>query len=144
MTNSAGAARGGQTEPSAWSARRLVGTDVTSRGIALGRPVDLLLDAGLLQALGLEVLCLDGLHRFLPWLACRPSARSIEVGDPLSLLENGVADYYRRGGLSLRELQRSGAPITGAPIDDVELDEDGRALLVRLRVKIGADTGVAS
>ncbi len=41
-------------------------------------------------------------------------------------------------------LQRSGAPITALPIDDVELDEDGRALLVRLRVKIGADAGVAS
>jgi hypothetical protein len=119
----------------AWSARRLVGTDVTSRGITLGRPVDLLLDARLSQALGLEVLCLDGLHRFLPWRACRPSARSIEVRNPLSLLETGEADFYRREGLSLRDLQRRGVA------DDVDLDAEGRAVLVWLRADAAAGAG---
>ena len=110
------------------SARRLVQTRVTSGGIALGRPVDLLIDPGMEQALGLEVLCRDGLHRFLPWLACRPSAEGIEVGNALSLLEAGEADFYRRKGVSLRRLRTP----SGARVEDVDLDDSGRTVAVHL------------
>ena len=112
-----------------WSGRRLVRTDVTSRRITLGRPVDLLFDARLKQALGLEVLCLDGQCRFLPWLACRPSSDTIEVRNPLSLLEAGEADYYRAKSVSLRRLRTP----SGARVEDVDLDETGCAVAVHLR-----------
>ncbi len=112
-----------------WSARRLVQTTVTTRGIALGRPVDLLLDARLERVLGLDVLCLDGLSRFLPWLACRPSQHAIEVRNPLSLLELGEAEYYRHAGVSLRMFR---AP-AGWRIADVDLDANGQAILVHLK-----------
>lgn len=112
-----------------WSARRLVQAVVTSRGIALGRPVDVLFDAQLEYALGLDVFCVDRLYRFLPWLACRPSPQSIEVRNPLSLLGNGEADFYRRTGISLRDLRTP----NGARVEDVDLDEDGRAVVVHLK-----------
>ena len=122
-----------------WSGRRLVRTDVTSRRITLGRPVDLLFDARLEQALGLEVLCLDGQCRFLPWLACRPSSETIEVSDPLSLLEAGEADYYRAKSVSLRRLRTP----SGARVEDVDLDESGCAVAVHLR-PVEASATVAS
>lgn len=112
-----------------WSAWRLVQTTVTTRGIALGRPVDLVLDARLERALGLDVRCLDGLVRFLPWLACRPSAHAIEVRNPLSLLETGEAEFYRHAGVSLRSFRTP----AGLRIADVDLDTAGQAVLVHLR-----------
>lgn len=118
-----------QAVAASWSARRLVQTTVTTRGIVLGRPVDLVLDARLERALGFDVLCLDGLARFLPWLACRPSAHAMEVRNPLSLLETGEAEFYRHAGVSLRTFR---TPV-GLRIADVDFDADGRAVLIRLR-----------
>jgi hypothetical protein len=118
-----------QAVVASWSARRLLQTTVTTRGIALGRPVDLVLDARLERALGLDVLCLDGLTRFLPWLACRPLSQAIEVRNPLSLLETGEAEFYRLAGVSLRTFRTP----SGLRVEDVDLDADGRAVLVHLR-----------
>ena len=39
---------------------------VRLHGIELGRPVDLLLDRESLRVVGLDVLCGDEVHRFLP------------------------------------------------------------------------------
>ena len=44
----------------------LLARPVRLHGIDLGRPVDLLLDREALRAVGLDVLCGDGVHRFLP------------------------------------------------------------------------------
>jgi hypothetical protein len=118
-----------QAVVASWSARRLVQTTVTTHGIALGRPVDLVLDTRLERALGLDVRCLDGLVRFLPWLACRPSANEIEVRSPLSLLGTGEAEFYRHAGVSLRSFRTP----RGLRVEDVELDTSGQAVLIRLR-----------
>ncbi len=44
----------------------LLAMPVRLHGIQLGRPVDLLLDRDARRVVGLDVLCGDGVHRFLP------------------------------------------------------------------------------
>ena len=44
----------------------LLALPVRLHGIQLGRPVDLLLDRDTLRTVGLDVLCGDEVHRFLP------------------------------------------------------------------------------
>ena len=56
------------------SAESLLQLPVRVRGIQLGRPVDVILDAQGARALGLDVLCGDDTHRFLPLAA-------VEVGE---------------------------------------------------------------
>ena len=47
-------------------ARDLLRLPVRLRGIQLGRPVDLIIDRSGERVLGLDVLCGDEVHRFLP------------------------------------------------------------------------------
>ena len=53
--------------------RRLAGEllrlPVRTRGIEIGRPVDVIVDPVRNRALGFDVLCRDEEHRFLPWTA---------------------------------------------------------------------------
>ena len=75
------------------------------RDIRLGVVVDALLDGPVRRLVGLDVLCGDGAHRFLPFPACDVVESQIAVDSALVFLERDV-DFYRAGGRSFSKLQR--------------------------------------
>jgi hypothetical protein len=83
---------------------------VLLRGIELGRAVDLILDTEGERVLGVDVLCGDGQHRFLPIAAAETLPDRIDVRSALTLLDAGQLAFYRERGISLRALRsNSGA-----------------------------------
>ena len=84
------------------SATELLQLPVQLHGIRLGRPVDLLLDAGEWRALGFVVLCGDESLRFLVFAAADVEADAIEVPSAFLLLED--LEFYRERSRSLRTL----------------------------------------
>jgi hypothetical protein len=87
--------------------RRMEGVDllnrrVATRGIELGRVVDVILDEAAELPIGLEVRCGDGEHRFLPLATATIGEEDIEVESPLMLLETDQLDFYRASGRALR------------------------------------------
>ena len=79
----------------------LLNRRVVTRGIELGRVVDVIL-AEASEPIGLDVLCGDGDHRFLPLAIARVGEDDIEVDSPLMLLETDQLDFYRTRGRALR------------------------------------------
>jgi sporulation protein YlmC with PRC-barrel domain len=71
-------------------------------GIEVGRVVDVILEANADRALGLDVLCRDGEHRFLPMAAVASVAADVEIDSALTLLEPPELEFYRAHGRSLR------------------------------------------
>jgi hypothetical protein len=98
------------------SAIELLQLPVHLHGIRLGRPVDLLLDAEELRALGFVVLCGDERLRFLVFAAADIEEDAIQVPSALLLLED--LDFYRARSRSLLDLLRG-------PFLDVLLAADG-------------------
>ncbi len=86
----------------------LVGRAVMYRDIRLGVAVDALLDGFLRRLVGLDVLCGDGAHRFLPFPACDVVESHLSVDSALVFLERDV-DFYRAGGRAFSKLQ--GLPV---------------------------------
>jgi hypothetical protein len=118
-------------------ADELLRLPVRLHGIQLGRAVDLILDLPAGRAVGLDVLCGDEAHRFLPLAAARIRADEIAVASALTLLEESQLDYYRDRGSALRAIRgrvvsRSRAP--AGRLKDVVVRADGEieALLVEL------------
>jgi hypothetical protein len=91
------------------SAGDLLGLAVRLHGIALGRPVDLFLDRDDLRAVGLDVLCGDEEHRFLPLAAASPTDDGIAISSALVLLEEAQLDFYRSRTFSLSSIR--GRPV---------------------------------
>ena len=87
------------------SAGTLLHLPVRVRGIQLGRPVDVILDAAGGRAIGLDVLCGDTTHRFLPLAAVEIRKDHISVTSALTLLTHTELDFYRSRGSTLRELR---------------------------------------
>jgi hypothetical protein len=77
----------------------------------VGHAVDLLLHPTQPQALGLDVLCGDDRHRFLPLSAATLHEDRIEAASPLVLLDLREDGFYRREARALAELR--GAPLAG-------------------------------
>jgi len=75
---------------------------VVTRGIEVGRVVDVILDESAKHPIGLAVRCGDGEHRFLPLATARFVEEDVEVDSPLVLLETEQLDFYRARGRSLR------------------------------------------
>ena len=71
-------------------------------GIELGRVIDVILEADANRPLGLDVLCGDGRHRFLPMAAVSRIGHDIQIESSLTLLETPELDFYRSNGRSLR------------------------------------------
>jgi hypothetical protein len=94
---------------------------VQLRGIQLGRPVDLLLHPEEPQALGLDVLCGDERHRFLPLSAVELREGHVEASSPLVLLDLRDDSFYRREARSLGAM-RGRAVEGGTVLEDVVLD----------------------
>jgi hypothetical protein len=71
-------------------------------GIELGRVIDVILEADADRPLGLDVLCGDGQHRFLPMAAVSRFGADLQIESTLTLLEPAELDFYRLSGRSLR------------------------------------------
>lgn len=115
-------------------AGELLRRGVFYRGIKLGVVVDALLDEGLHRLLGLEIVCRDGVSRFLPFPACDVVDGRLTTGSALVLLEREL-EFYRRRGRALASVRglpvrRDGADV--GVLEDVVVGPDGgvRALLV--------------
>ena len=111
----------------------LLALPVRLHGIQLGRPVDLLLDRETLRTVGLDVLCGDEVHRFLPLLTATVSDDEIAILSPLVLLEEDELHFYRSKTFALstlrgRSVQRKGRDL-GA-LGDVVVDAAGELVAV--------------
>jgi hypothetical protein len=87
----------------------LLGLPVRLHGIHLGRPVDLLLDPDARRAVGLDLLCGDEEHRFLPLPTAAVGPQEIRIPSPFVLLEQRELDFYRTRTVALSGLR--GCPV---------------------------------
>jgi hypothetical protein len=106
----------------------LLALPVRLHGIPLGRPVDLLLDLRARKGVGLDVLCGDQVHRFLPLQAAVVSDGEISIRSPFLLLEEDELAFYQARTASLAGLRgvvarRDGRELGG--LDDVVVASDG-------------------
>lgn len=111
------------------SSAELVGTPVRLHGILLGRPVDLLLDAGARRVVGFVVESGDDAPRFLPFAASQPDEEVIAVASALMLLDD-VA-FYRKHGVSFRSLVGTLVEQEGVPagtLIDMKVDSTGAVI----------------
>jgi hypothetical protein len=111
----------------------LLARPVRLHGIDLGRPVDVLLDREALRAVGLDVLCGDDVHRFLPLPTAAISDEALTIHSSLVLLEEDELDFYRSRAFALSSLR--GRPVLRSGKDagrlrDVVLARDGELLAV--------------
>jgi hypothetical protein len=87
------------------SAEQLLRFPVRFDGLDIGRAVDLILDPHHGRALGLEVLCGDDVHRFLPLAAAEVGADEIRLSSPFALVDDKSFDFYRGRTSSLRTIK---------------------------------------
>ena len=109
----------------------LLALPVRLHGIQLGRPVDLLLDPDARRAVGLDVICGDEVHRFLPLPTAAVRNDEIGILSPLVLLERRELDFYRAQTLALSRLRGGTVELNGRPLGplrDVVVSEDGRVI----------------
>src|SRR5258708_25125385 len=110
------------------SADQLLRLPVRVRGIDIGNAVDVLIDTDGWRALGLDVLCRDDTHRFLPLTAAALHPGEISVSSALTLLAEGELSFYRRRARSLRALRArpvlEGRRNVGV-LDDIVVSPDG-------------------
>jgi hypothetical protein len=114
----------------------LLALPVRLHGIQLGHPADLLLDRESFRAVGLDVVCGDDVHRFLPLPTAVVSEDGIVIRSPLVLLEKPELDFYLARTFTLsslrgRVVQRGGSE--AGTLRDVVLgpDWDPVALIVQ-------------
>jgi hypothetical protein len=83
---------------------RLLERTVVLNGLRIGRVVDVILDRVDGKAVGFEVRCEDGRHRFLPRAAAAVAddSRTVEIKSPFALLDSVELEFYRRHGATLR------------------------------------------
>jgi hypothetical protein len=86
-----------------FSGDELLRLPVRLHGIDVGRPRDLLLDPEATRAVGLEILCRDDVHRFLPLPAAAVRDDEIRILSPLVLQDE--LDFYRSRALALSALR---------------------------------------
>jgi hypothetical protein len=94
---------------------------VRLRGIHLGRVVDVLLHPTEPQALGVDVLCGDETHRFLPFSASSLGEEAFEVQSPFVLLDLPPDSFYRLQARSLVELRGTRVGDEGLSLLDIVL-----------------------
>jgi sporulation protein YlmC with PRC-barrel domain len=82
---------------------------VVIRGVRIGRVIDVILDRVNGEAVGYEVRCEDGRHRFLPRAAAVISESAIEIDSSLALLDSAELEFYRRRGTTLRTREEPAA-----------------------------------
>jgi hypothetical protein len=78
---------------------------VRLNGLDVGRAVDLIIDPAHGRALGIDVLCRDEVHRFLPLAAAEVDDKEIRLSSPFALVDDTGFDFYRDRTSSLRSLK---------------------------------------
>jgi sporulation protein YlmC with PRC-barrel domain len=109
-------------------AEELLRLPVRVRGIDVGRVVELLVDQLRLRVLGLDVLCRDEAHRFLPLSAAEISDGKITIRSALTLLAEDQLDFYRKRATSVRALRGTPVQLRGTNVGllaDIVLAHDG-------------------
>ena len=106
----------------------LLGLAVRLHGVHLGRPVDILLDRDGERVVGLDVLCGDDVHRFLPLPTAAVGDDAIAIHSPLVLMEDDELAFYRARTFTLSSLRgravlRDGREV--GKLQDVVLRRDG-------------------
>jgi hypothetical protein len=119
-----------------FSGDEVLGLPLRLHGVELGRPVDLLLEREGLRAVGLDVLCRDEVHRFLPLPTAAIGERALTIHSPLVLLEEDELDFYRSRTFALSSLR--GRPVLrkgkdAGQLRDVVLTADGELRAVVLK-----------
>jgi hypothetical protein len=107
----------------------LLGLPVRLHGVQLARPVDLLLDPNAHRAVGLDLLCGDEMHRFLPLQTAEVGKEEIRILSPFVLLEQRELEFYRSRALALGRLRGQPVERHGRSIGllhDVVVAEDGQ------------------
>ena len=107
----------------------LLGLPVRLHGVQLGRAVDLLLDPNAQRAVGLDLLCGDEMHRFLPLQTAEVGKEEIRILSPFVLLEQRELEFYRSRALALGRLRGQPVERHGRSIGllhDVVVAEDGQ------------------
>jgi uncharacterized protein YrrD len=89
---------------------QLLGLPVRLHGIELGRPVDLLLDHEGRRVVGIELVCGDQAHRFLPLAAASVADDQVVVDSAFTVIDD--ASFYRKRGRTLATLR--GVPVEHA------------------------------
>ena len=122
----------------------LLALPVRLHGVQLGRPVDLLLDRNTLRTVGLDVLCGDEVHRFLPLPTASVSDDEIAILSPLVLLEQDELHFYRSKTFALstlrgRPVERKGRDL--GDLGDVVVDAAGELVAVMVAGKRIASDG---
>lgn len=113
----------------------MLGLRLRLHGVELGRPVDVLLEREGLRAVGLDVLCRDDVHRFLPLPTAAIGESAVTIHSPLVLLEEDERDFYRSRTFALSSLR--GRPVLrkgkeAGRLRDVVFAADGELLAVVL------------
>ena len=114
---------------------QLLARPVRLHGIDLGRPADLLLDREALRVVGLDVLCGDDEHRFLPLPTAAIGEDALTIHSPLVLLEEDELDFYRSRAFLLSSLRGRAVTRKGADLGklrDVVLTANGNLVAVVL------------
>jgi hypothetical protein len=133
------------------TADRLLELPVRLNGIALGRPVDVVVDLERRRAIGLEVVCGDEALRYLPLAAARVHEDEIAIASALLLFEERDLAWYRSRATSLSALRgarvRSGGRTLGV-LAGLVVEADGAiaAVVVEqdgLTRRVPFDDGVA-
>jgi uncharacterized protein YrrD len=109
----------------------LLALPVRLRGIQLGRPVDLLLDREVPRVVGINVLCGDELHRFLPLTTASVGEDEIVIRSALVLLEEDGLAFYRSRTFALTALRGHAVERRGGRVGalhDVVFGADGSLL----------------
>ena len=114
-------------------ADRLLALPVRLHGIPLGRPVEVLIDLPERKAVGLDVLCGDDVHRFLPLQTAVVSDDEVAIRSPFLLLEEDELAFYQARTTPLTALRgtavRCARRELGA-LDDVVVASDGSLVAV--------------
>jgi hypothetical protein len=87
------------------SGEAILSLPVRLHGIELGQPVDLLLDRESLRVAGVDVLCGDEVHRFLPLPTALVGDDALAIHSPLVLLEKDELGFYLARAFSLKALR---------------------------------------
>jgi sporulation protein YlmC with PRC-barrel domain len=113
---------------SAISAEHLLRLPIRLRGIDVGHAVDVILEPEGRRALGLDVLCKDDAHRFLPLTAASVREDEIAVSSALTMLAADELAFYRKRASTVRSLRGSPVLLRGKHVgrlDDVMVSGNG-------------------
>lgn len=129
------------------SGDELLKLPVRLHGIELGRPVDIVVDTEARRAVGLELVCGDRAHRFLPLGAATLTSDEIALDSALAVLDDGA--FYRERAHALSELRGSVVSRRGEEagrLDDVVVGQEGELIALVLdgaRVPFAAELTLA-